>query len=66
MSKFYCVSSTYFDDGRISANLVDICEAEEKPKDAHKVCRNCDRYCDWFATSIEAEAFIAETRRQSK
>jgi len=62
---WYCVSSTYFDDGRCSANLIDIVEAEEKPRDTHKVCRNCDRYCDWFATAIEAEAFIAETKRQS-
>ena len=64
--KFYCVSSTYFDDGRCSANLVDIIEAEEKPKDTHIHAARADRYCDWFSTSIEAEAFIAETKRQSK
>lgn len=57
---FYCVCSSYYDDGRVVANVVDSKEADEKPASDFKAGRRCDVYIDWFDSMSEAEAFARE------
>lgn len=44
MKKYYAVCNSYYNNGRVTANLVDVVEAEEKPKDTYKETRRCDVY----------------------
>lgn len=41
MKKYYAVCSSYYNDGRVIANLVDVVETEEKP---HDTCRSYETY----------------------
>lgn len=63
MKKFYAVCSSYYDDGRATANLVDVVEAEEKPQDSYNQARRCDVYVTWFDSREEAEKHISECRK---
>lgn len=58
MKKYYAVCTSYYDDGKVIANLVDVIEAEEKPKDTYKETRRCDVYINWFESNEEAMHFI--------
>lgn len=62
MSKYYGVCNCYYDNGMVTANLVDAVEAEEKPEDTHKETRSCDIYVNWFESYDEAMEFIKESK----
>lgn len=57
---FYCVCSSYYDDGRVVANVIDSKEADEKPASDYIPGRHSDNYFDWFDNMAEAEAFARE------
>ena len=63
MKVFYCVCSSYYDDGRVVANVIGSKVADEKPASDYKAGRRCDNYFDWFDNEAEAEAFAHERRR---
>lgn len=63
MKKYYAICSSYYDNGNIVANLVDIVEEEEKPQNTHKRTSNCDVYVDWFETYESAMRFIEECKK---
>ena len=58
MKKFYAVCNTYYDDGRVIANLADIIEADEIPVDTYKETRRCDVYITWFDSYEKATKFL--------
>lgn len=62
MKKWYGVCSSYYDDGKIIANLVNVVEAEEKPQDSYKETRRCDIYINWFESYDKAMEYIGECR----
>lgn len=62
MKKYYAVCASYYDDGKVIANLVDEIEAAEKPEDTYKETRRCDVYVNWFESQKEAMSFIEECR----
>ena len=62
MKKYYAVCNCYYNDGRITANLVDVVEANEMPEDTFKTTRRCDIYVNWFASSKEATRFINDCK----
>lgn len=62
MKKYYAVCSSYYDDGRVIANLVDTIEAEEKPEDTYKETRRCDVYVNWFGSYEEAMNHIKDCK----
>lgn len=62
MKKYYAVCSSYYDDGKIIANLVDVIETEEKPKDIYKETKDFDVYINWFESHDEAMNYIEECR----
>jgi transcription elongation factor Elf1 len=60
MKTFYCVTSTFRDDGAVKIALISR-ECEEKPENSYKSLHRMDVYNDWFNTAAEAAAFMAET-----
>lgn len=60
---WYCVSTACYDDGRVSANIVDAKEQYEKPESAFKSTRRADIYTDWFQTFFAAQEYMEEVRR---
>lgn len=58
MKKYYAVCTSCYDNGRLTANLVDTIEAEEKPENTYKETRRCDIYIDWFNSYDEAMEYI--------
>lgn len=63
MKKYYAVCTSCYDNGRISSNLVDTIEAEERPENTWKSTRRCDIYVTWFDSYDEAMEFIKEHKR---
>lgn len=62
MKKYYAVCSSYYDNGKVIANLVDTIEAEEKPEDTYKETRRCDVYVNWFGSYEEAMNYIEDCK----
>lgn len=62
MKKYYAVCNSYYNNGKVIANLVDVIEAEEKPEDTYKETKRCDIYVNWFESYDEAMNFIKECK----
>ena len=62
MKTYYAVCSSFYDNGRVIANIVDVVEAEEKPQDSHKETRRCDIYVNWFESYDKAMEYIKECK----
>lgn len=60
---WYCVLTSFFDDGRVAANIVDAKEQYEKPEGTYTSTRRADVYTEWFDTLQAAQTYIEETRR---
>ena len=63
MEKYYAVCTSCYDNGRITSNLVDAIEAEERPENTWKSTRRCDIYVNWFDSYDEAMEFIKEHKK---
>ena len=64
MKTYFCVISSYYDDGRVIANMIDSKEADAKPASDYKAGRHCDSYFDWFDSEAEAVAFAKQCRKE--
>ena len=62
MRKYYCVVSSFYDDGMVISEIADEVETDKKPENAYKSCRRSDIYCDWFDSKEEATEFVANAR----
>lgn len=56
MKKFWCVSTKFFDSGKVKAVMYQI-EAEEKPENSMVENKMCDEYHDYFDTYEEARQY---------
>lgn len=56
MKKFWCVSSKFFDTGRVKATMFQV-EAENKPQNEMTETERYDEYLDFFNTHSEARDF---------
>jgi len=63
MRPHYSVTTTVYDDGRVSAALLVCMEADTKPENRCAEKRDRDIYTDWFDTKEEAKEFVKEARR---
>lgn len=63
MKTYFCVISSYYDDGRVTANVIDSKEADEKPAGGYQAGRRCDSCFDWFDSEAEAVAFAEQCRK---
>jgi len=63
MKKWYGVLNSYYDNGKVIANIMEVKEQEEKPEDTYTGTRRCDIYMNWFGTEEEATQFIEDCKR---
>lgn len=61
--KYYCVTTTFDDCGRVTAALTDIVQADEKPKNGYKYTLHRDIYTDWFDSLRAAKKHIADAKK---
>lgn len=62
MKTYYCVTSSFDDRGRATANITDTIKAEEKPESAYTSAGGKDIYNDWFESKKEAQEYVKQTR----
>ena len=60
---FYCVMSSFKDNGDSWAGIVERREADTKPDSAFKSTKRADIYTDWFESYEEALAFVYAGRK---
>ena len=63
MKTWYCVTTAYYDNGKTTAAITGITEAERKPEDYSISSRDRDVYLDWYETLAEAEKAVRDARR---
>lgn len=61
MKKWWCVTSAYFDDGRVIAAITDSTEAMEKPESSSVSLKRKDVYVDWLPSHEEAVKFVQDS-----
>lgn len=54
---FWCVMTTYDDDGNVLSSMVNVAQAEKKPQDHVLTSRDEKMSVKWFDTRLEAQAF---------
>lgn len=57
---WYCVVSSYYDDGHVTANIVGSEKASERPRNTYTESREKDVYVDWFGSIQEAKDYIKD------
>lgn len=62
MNKYFCVTSTIDNQGRIAAAITNSIEAAVKPENTFTSTSRRDIYNDWFDTLEEAKAFLEEAK----
>lgn len=62
---YYCVTSAYFDSGRVTAAITMQQECMEKPQDHSRQTRDRDIYTEWFDNLADAKKAVAEARAES-
>jgi len=55
---YYCVTSSFYDDGRAMANITGSQTAAKAPENTCDELRKCDVYNDWFDSLESANTFI--------
>lgn len=60
MKTYYCVCTSYDDQGRVVSNIVDTVEAPRRPKNVFKSTKRKDIYLDWFDTLNAAQDHVKE------
>ena len=58
MNTYYCVTTAYYDDGRVTAAITDIVDSETEPESGMKSTRRKDIYCDWYGNYGDAIAAV--------
>lgn len=63
MKTYFCVTSAFYDDGRVTAAITDSKEAEQKPENTYNgSARGRDIYSDWFESKEEAEKYVEDCK----
>lgn len=62
MNTYYCVTSSFYDDGRVIAAITSTIQAEQQPQDERHHGRLSDIYTDWFPTLEQAQAYVNEAK----
>ena len=60
MKKFWCVTTSVNDRGRVAANITNVIEAVCQPENSSTSTSRRDIYNDWFPSQEEAEEFVKE------
>ncbi len=62
MKKFYSVTTTFDNRGRVTANITSCVEALEMPENTYTSGIRKDVYVDWFESLDDALLFVEEAR----
>ena len=62
MKKYYCVTTTFDDRGRVTACITGTVESECKPDQIYRATRTKDIYVDYFGTFEEAVEYVNEAK----
>lgn len=62
---YYCVTSAYYDNGRVTAAITMTQKAKSKPQDHSTIARDRDIYTEWYDNLSDAEKAVAEARAES-
>lgn len=60
MKTYYCVTTGFYDNGRVTAAITATVEADTPPENTSKTLRDKDVYNDWFDNKAGADAFVEE------
>lgn len=60
--KYWCVTTSINDKGRVVANITNVIEAAQKPDNSFNSTSRRDIYNDWFESQEAAEKFVEEAR----
>lgn len=61
--KYWCVTTSVDDRGRVVSNITDTIESTSKPENSSKSTARRDIYNDWFDSLKEAQEFVEEAKR---
>ena len=62
MKKWYCVTTTFDDRGKVTANITDTNVSAERPANTFRETPQKDIYNDWFSTEKEAIKYCEEAK----
>lgn len=62
LKPYWCVVSTFDDHGRVTANIVNVEMAAERPTDTFRSTPRKDIYINYFPSQEEAEEYVQEVR----
>ena len=62
MKTYYCVTSTFDDRGRVTANITNQIEAEQMPESSYTSTSRKDIYNDWFESEQDAREFVEQAK----
>ena len=62
MKTLYCVTSSFDNRGRVTANITATKETETCPESTYTSTSRKDIYNDWFESLDEAQAFAAQSK----
>lgn len=62
---FYCVTSAYHDNGRVTAAITLTRKCRIKPADHSTQAFDRDIYTEWYDNLADAEKAVAEARAES-
>ena len=63
MKTWYCVTTTFDDNGRVWAAITDSGKFSHEPKSTFRSTRTKDIYTDWFDSIEAAEQFMGEAKK---
>ncbi len=62
MKTYWCVTSSFDDQGHAKAAITDSVKRGKKPCYTYKSCNSKDIYIDWFDNRQEAEEYVESIR----
>lgn len=62
MKTYYEVTTTFDDNGKVTSEITDTIEAEEKPVDTYESKDTMDVYKDWFDNKKAADNWIEQSK----
>ena len=62
MNTFYCVTSSFYDNGRVTAAITATKQAARRPESEFHSTSRADIYIDWYDTQQAAEQAIQDAR----
>lgn len=60
MTTWYCVTSSFYDNGKVKSMITGTTMAVNKPESRYKELKKCDVYADWYETKEAAEQAVKE------